>query len=152
MIEVKMNNNKFNFLYNSISDLQKIISSIDTKISILLIFLIIPVTNLSKIIFIFEKSIINCTTNYSLIIIHISILFFTLSWIIAFLLSFLILIGIHNPYKHISNPIENSLYYPHKMYKIRFSDAFITRISVKSIIKYVNSSSKCDRVKKCFIG
>lgn len=122
------------YLYDSIKDIQSTIRSIDTKVGFIFIVLSIPFNKLD-IIFNSCSDLINNSTSTTLFYINIFIvLFFSLSWLFAFVSTIRAIISIENPSEHIINHSEQSgSFYCGGLFKLCFIDVIFNRNSVKAI-------------------
>ena len=101
-----MKDKQIEFLYNSISDSQEIIRAIDTKVSFLLVIIIIPLSSLGKI---YQK----CNMLYdSHTLWYILVIPFILFWLISGAALLKTLVGISNPRDHVFGlPQKPNKYY-----------------------------------------
>lgn len=105
------------FLYASISELQSIIQSLDTKTSFLFILLLVP---LSKMEGIYEtlSGLIAAQDGVLQCIILALFAFFSLCWILAFAFALRTLLVIEDPAKHVDGDTPESCFYPSHLFDI----------------------------------
>ncbi len=127
-------NDKANFVYQSISDIQGTIRAIDTKLYVIIVILSIPfstigkiVTKLSLIPKFFSPFIMECFA-------YVLFCFFGLLWLISFIISFKGIIGIDNPFCHISgdNHHLKGTFYNGGLFERYFIDSLLNRTRVQS--------------------
>ena len=136
-----MNEQKVNFQYNSLIDIQNTIRSIDIKISFLLLIILFPLSNLES----FIKTMINLyPTNLCYKILYFCYFFlFSLSWVLSFICSIKSLVAIDNPTNHIiDNKKYKGLFYIPNLYSINFFDSIMNRDSIKSLSSIENENKK----------
>lgn len=145
-----MTEKKMNFFYNSIIDLQGTIRAIDTKLGLLLIILVFPISNLSKIYQSIDLLSNNVNSTIGLLIFILIIIVFVFSWLLAFLAAFIALIAIDEPSKHINNDKKASgNFHLSGMFKLTYKDVFKNRKSIRSIRSlsgYFEDLSKIDEL------
>jgi hypothetical protein len=121
------------YLYASITDIQSTIRSIDTKISALLLILIFPLNNISKI----ANHVENFCSNLPWIVELPVIFLFAMSWVLSFFIGIIGLSAIDNPSKHIKKQTSfKGTYYSGNLYKMSPLDALYNRRDLKSSIEF----------------
>lgn len=121
------------FIYAAISDTQEIIRTIDSKIEMLLLFLIIPMTGLpgllaqAKNLWSAHPS---CASHGAIAVV---LLVFVVTWFLAFYCSFRTLSSISNPSTRIRKPCgARGTFYRGGEYAVGFWDVFVNRSKVVS--------------------
>lgn len=130
------NDNKemiISFIANAINDTQEIIRAIDTKISILLLFLVIPFTHLGKI----YQTVSKLLSSQHLQIINIGlwlmVFLFILCWLFSFLIAIRAIIAIDNPARHINRDKKLfGIFYSGGLYNLCLCDTLRNRLVVSS--------------------
>ena len=144
------NNESIAFVSSAIKDSQEIIKGIDLKLNIVLIFLIIPFTNLGNIYNTISSTFLHYKENYIIILSLTGITFvFGISWIMAFISTAKGIVAIDNPKDHITKQMQlEGVFYSGGLYKTKFIDIFHNRKNLKSnntfeqhVRKYPNTKS-----------
>lgn len=122
------------YLYQAISDIQGTIRAIDTKLSILLVILSLPFTNLGKIynrISVLLKS--NPQISIEIVFVAMTVIF-SVTWLIAFVSALRGIISVDNPSKHISGieQTKNGSFYSSGLFNLALIDCFFNRKKVMS--------------------
>ena len=121
------------FLYAAISDTQETIRAIDSKIEMLLLFLVIPMTGMPAL-FSQAKSLWvahhSCSAHAAILLTSVA---FVATWYLAFFCAFRTLSSISNPAEHLKTPCgAKGTFYRGGEYPIGIVDAFLNRGSVIS--------------------
>jgi hypothetical protein len=121
-------NEKSHFLISSIEDIQGIIRAIDNKLIAIIVLILLPVSKLESIVMVFNKLIISVPFWGYLLLFT-----FVLFWLLSLLFSFLGILGIENPKKHIYGSQNlTGYFYNGNMFKISFyQTAFSNRIKTQ---------------------
>lgn len=128
--------NKYNFFVSSINDIQLTIRAIDNKLIALLVLLILPITKLDVLITVFIKLI-----DWNAIYGYASISIFTLIWVTGLIMTFLGIISIENPSKHIkgANSFQGIFYsvgdFKIKKIQMLFSSKITTSLELTEMIE-----------------
>lgn len=131
----KTMNDKINFISLSITDTQSTIRAVDTKIGILIVFICIPLTNISKVF----SSIDKVLTDHSTWYIYTLIALFSISWIFSIIISIRAISAIDNPSKHIINNSEcKGAFYAGYLYSPGLLDTLFNRDILKANIDLVS--------------
>lgn len=137
MNKVSDNSELLNFYYSSIMDIQDTIRAIDYKLGFLLVILIFPFSNLSKI---FNTLIylINSLHNLIVLVVAYFIIFtFLFSWLIAFIALARGMLAIHNPSEHIRDyPQKAGKFYAGNLFNFSILDSILNRKSVVSNVSF----------------
>jgi len=105
---------KVQFLYQSIQDIQNTIKSIDNKIFGVLVILVLPFSLLEEFYEIFASNInSNSCIGYSLVGL------FVLSWLSSLFFSFRAILAIGNPNKHIRNSNGKGYFYGANLFDLK---------------------------------
>jgi hypothetical protein len=116
------------FLYNSITDIQGVIRALDTKLNYLLVILVLPLTKLGSINRILYETYCKSLSYLALhYLVPLIIIIFIASWIFAFVLAMLGIIGIDNPVAHVSGSSPKGTFYGGYLYKTVFYDTLFNR-------------------------
>ncbi len=123
-----INKYKLNFQYQAILDAQSAIRAIDTKIGILLIVILIPLSNLSSIRFHISNICPPIGVNLQFFMFTIIAFVFFLVWILAFFSAIRAIIAIDNPSSHIlgCESLKGAFYCP-GLYRLGFWDFILNR-------------------------
>lgn len=106
--------NKIQFLYQSIQDIQSTIRSIDNKIFGVLIILVLPFSLLEEFYRIFA-SVINSNSCIGYFFVGL----FVLSWLASLYFSFRAILAINNPSSHIRNANGEGYFYGANLYDLK---------------------------------
>ncbi len=121
------------FLYNAIGDSQETIHAIDSKIEMLLLFLIIPMTGLPELISQSRDLWAAHDGSISRLFIVGATVCFVVSWLLAFFCSFRALSSISNPVAHLRIPVTaKGTFYRGSEFPLSAVDAFMNRVSAVS--------------------
>ena len=128
------------FLYQSISDTQGTIKAIDAKIGFLLIFLVIPITNVNRIYLMLLPLLSQKLPHLFLYVHYAWIAAFCSCWFLAFVAAVKGITALDNPALHINNidNPRNGTFYFGGSYKFGAIDTFFNRKSVKSAMSLEN--------------
>jgi len=137
------------FLYQSISDMQSTIRSIDTKLGFILVLNIIPITNMGKIYSaIFQTLSIDdgCTIQIFKVVI---VSMCAILWLLACVCTYKGITAIDDPRNHIRelNEQAKGIFYSGRLYDRNFIDAVFNRSSVaskKAFIEYCKDMPATD--------
>jgi len=121
---------KNKFLYASLADLQSSIRAIDTKVSYLLIILIIPLTTPGKIYNSIEVVIKSETLELLSVCL---VVLFIVSWILGFWCVLRTIIAIDNPKNHISGELPKSTFYPANLFKHTILGVLFNKKTISSL-------------------
>lgn len=140
-------NDKINFISLSITDTQSTIRAVDTKIGILIVFICIPLTNISKVF----SSIDKVLTDHSIWYIYTLFALFSISWIFSIIISIRAISAIDNPSKHIINNSEcMGSFYAGYLYSPGILDTVFNRDILKAnkdLVSHYNLiPEKADRI------
>lgn len=130
---------KNEFLYKSISDIQSTIRAVDSKISFLLVILLVFTTKLNAVFTVLRFFWNFNNSSFHILFIIISI-FFLASWSLAILLALRTLIAINSPESKITGNKCKSVFYPASLFLIRWRYVFFC------------CESKSDRSLKEYLG
>lgn len=116
------------YIYNSITDIQGTIRAIDTKLNYLLAILLVPLTKLNSIYDISYLAYKKALSYYVLDYLALFILAaFVLSWAFAFVLAIRGIIGIDNPFNHVSGAKPKGTFYGGYLYSTTFYETLCNR-------------------------
>jgi hypothetical protein len=127
--------NLINFLYASIEDIQSTIRAIDTKLGLLLIVIVIPISENEMLYNKIKATFLNETVDLKLKILSLVIMIvFYLFWALAFFTTFKGIMTVQNPRKHIKKNLkfEKSLsgsFYRKHLYKFNFLNLIFTGLN-----------------------
>lgn len=141
MDEISNNQQKINFLYQSIFDSQTTIRAIDVKTGFLFIIIFIPLSEVKTILEI-SKELTQVSSLYWLSIISVLLL-----WILSAISLFSCSVSISNPKEHIKGPTPNGTFFTNSLYKFNFVDVFInfpikSSISIEEYVKQLPCSEE----------
>lgn len=120
---------KLQFIRDSILDTQTTIRSIDTKVAVLLVLLLAPLSNLGRISTHIENFIINFPSFWDWLI----VVLFVAAWSIAIISAIRVISAIDNPSAHIvNNNLCIGIYYSGDLFKPGILDVFINRDVLKA--------------------
>ena len=118
----RMPNDRSQFLYESIRDIQSTIRALDVKTNYLMVMLIIPIVKLASIF-----SICHYLWNASFVIFVIPVTCFCLSWMLAITSAFRALVAIGNPVTHIAGVPPRGYFYAGRLFSLKWVDVFFNR-------------------------
>jgi hypothetical protein len=116
------------FQYQSISDNQDTIRAIDSKLGVIFILLIIPITKIGEIVnHIGKISQLSCCE-------WIVIILFILFWVISFICAIRGIAAIGNPAEHIQldNSVVSGCFYTPKLYNFKFLDSILNSKAISN--------------------
>lgn len=124
-----MNEVKFEFIKESLTDSQEIIRSIDVKAGAGLAVLIAPIAQIDSI---WQAIIMATQSNSNTFFIKILSLLFAALWLLSVLSLIKTISAIDNPAKHIINNKPKGLFYSGGLYDLFFIDAFFNRDVIRA--------------------
>lgn len=120
---------KLQFIRDSILDVQATIRVTDTKIAVLIVILLAPLSNLGRISAHIDNFIIKFPSNWELLI----VLLFVVSWGAAIVAAIRVISAIDNPAAHIiNNDLCSGSYYSGGLYTPGITDVFTNREILKA--------------------
>ncbi|MEX1261815.1 MAG: hypothetical protein WEA58_13155 [Balneolaceae bacterium] len=131
--------NKVQFLYQSIQDIQNTIRSIDNKIFGVLVILVLPFSLLEEFHEVFATII-----NSNFCIGYIFSGLFVLSWLASLFFSFRAILAIDNPINHISNANGNGYFYGAKLFDLKTKIFRFKDVQSKKDLTNYSSEIKSD--------
>ncbi|MCY0965475.1 hypothetical protein [Parathalassolituus penaei] len=112
------NNQKIDFLYQSIADTQSTIRAIDVKLGFLFVVAFLPVAGLEKIISLYET--LKAASN----LYFYSMLLFGFLWLASIYTLFKSTISISNPSRHVSGQLPKGIFYGGNIFTLNAIDNF----------------------------
>jgi hypothetical protein len=124
-----MDNPRINFIQAAVNDVQATIRALDVKVGALLVLVLAPFPNISKVFRHIDKV---CHLHHAYLFAVLAVIFFT-SWLLALVALVRAIGAIDNPATHIVNSsCYNGAYYGGGLYKFGILDAVISRNSIKA--------------------
>lgn len=125
-----LNRDKLTFLFNSINDMQGVIRAADTKLNVIIVFLILPLTKLDNIYAHIKILLQSQTHPFSAILLVVSFLSF---WGIALVTTLRGLTSIDNPSRHIEGSDKlRGTYFGGALFRFSLMDALFNRQHVRA--------------------
>lgn len=125
-----MGSDKFSFVQTAITDTQATIRAIDVKVGALLVLVLAPFANISRVFGHIDN--VCCSRTPKLLFVTLAVLFFT-SWLLALISLVRAIAAIDNPAAHInSSGTLTGSFYGGGLYKLDLRDIFYNRAKVKA--------------------